>query len=69
MMTDVIVILTMKDVVEGEMDEQDEGGEAAPSGPSMTTWETGLTRGKANPIDGTSKWDPGINRGKGNPLW
>lgn len=54
---------------DGEIDEQEDGGEPAPSGPSMTTWETGLTRGKANPIDGTSKWDSGINRGKGNPIW
>lgn len=56
------------DDIEGEIDEQDDG-DSAPSGPSMTTWETGVTRGKANPIDGTSKWDSGINRGKGNPVW
>jgi|TARA_R110000772_G_scaffold212208_1_gene322759 hypothetical protein len=56
------------DDIDGEIDEQDDG-DSAPSGPSMTTWETGVTRGKANPIDGTSTWDPGINRGKGNPLW
>jgi hypothetical protein len=54
---------------EGEIDEQEEGGEPAPSGPAMSTWETGITRGKANPIDATSKWDSGIERGKGNPVW
>jgi hypothetical protein len=57
-----------EDVNEGEIDEQDEGGDA-PSGPAMTTWETGLTRGKANPIDMTSKWESGLTRGKGNPVW
>ncbi len=51
-----------------EMGEQEEGGDA-PSGPAMTTWETGLTRGKANPIDMTSKWESGLTRGKGNPVW
>ena len=56
------------DDIDGEIDEQNDG-DSAPSGPSMTTWETGVTRGKANPIDATSTWDPGINRGKGNPLW
>jgi len=57
-----------EDMNEGEIDEQDEGGDA-PSGPAMTTWETGLTRGKANPIDMTSKWESGLTRGKGNPVW
>jgi len=58
-----------EEVNEGEIDEQEEGGEPAPSGPAMSTWETGLTRGKANPIDDTTKWESGINRGKGNPVW
>ena len=63
-------ILQAMHVGEGEIDEQEEGGgEPAPSGPSMSTWETGLTRGKANPIDTTSKWETGVNRGKGNPVW
>lgn len=62
-------ILQAMHVGEGEIDEQEDGGEPAPSGPSMDTWETGLTRGKANPIDTTSKWESGITRGKGNPLW
>jgi hypothetical protein len=35
----------------------------------MDKWETGLNRGKANPIDTTSKWETGIQRGKGNPVW
>lgn len=58
-----------EDVNEGEIDEQEDGGEPAPSGPSMDKWETGLTRGKANPIDTTSTWESGITRGKGNPVW
>ena len=58
-----------EDVNEGEIDEQEDGGEPAPSGPSMDKWETGLTRGKANPIDTNSTWESGITRGKGNPVW
>ena len=58
-----------EDVNEGEIDEQEDGGEPAPSGPSMDKWETGLTRGKANPIDDTTKWESGLTRGKGNPVW
>jgi hypothetical protein len=57
---------------DGEIEEQEGGGSetsSAPSSPSMNKWETGLTRGKANPIDQTSKWETGIQRGKGNPVW
>lgn len=58
------------DVKESEIDEQEEGGgESAPSSPSMDKWETGLSRGKANPIDQASKWESGVERGKGNPIW
>jgi hypothetical protein len=59
------------DVIEGELEEDEtEGGEpSTPSSPTMSKWETGLTRGKANPIDQNSKWESGINRGKANPLW
>lgn len=39
------------DVTEGEIDEEDEGGgESAPSSPSMGKWESGVQRGKGNPI-------------------
>lgn len=51
----------------GEIEEQE--GDGAPSGPVMDKWETGLVRGKANPIDVESKWETGITRGKGNPVW
>ena len=58
----------------GELDEQD----AAPSGdsggggttyPTVTKWETGLTRGPANQI-GNTKWSDivKVNRGKANTL-
>jgi len=41
---------------------------SAPSAyPTVTKWETGLTRGKANQI-GNTKWESGITRGKANPL-
>ena len=58
-----------EDVNEGEIDEQEGEGEPAPSGPAMDTWNTGLTRGKANPIDTSSKWETGITRDKANPVW
>ena len=38
------------------------------SGGGGPKWETGLTRGKANPIDSKSVWNSGINRGPANPL-
>jgi hypothetical protein len=58
------------ETVDGEIDEQEDGGgESAPSSPSMDKWETGVNRGKANPIDQNSKWETGIQRGKGNPVW
>ena len=60
-----------QDVIEGEIDEEDEGGgeSSAPSSPSMGKWETGVSRGKANPIDASTKWETGITRGKSNPVW
>ena len=37
---------------------------------SMTAWESGVSRGAANPI-GVGKWSEtyGITRGKSNPVW
>jgi Zn-dependent peptidase ImmA (M78 family) len=52
-----------------EMGEQEEGG-GTTSSPTMSTWETGLQRGKANPLTiSGDKWETGISRGKANPLW
>jgi hypothetical protein len=35
--------------------------------PTVTKWESGLTRGKANQI-GNTKWESGLTRGKANPV-
>lgn len=47
-----------------------EGGEGAQTGgkgyPSVTKWETGLKRGKGNPV-GNTKWAQGHTVGKANP--
>lgn len=43
-------------------------GTAAPAQPTVTKWESGLTRGRANPIDQNHKWESGINRGRANRL-
>ena len=60
-----------------EMGEQDAAGGGSSSGagskppyPTVTKWETGLTRGIANTIDPKSKWSSlyTIKRGKGNTL-
>jgi hypothetical protein len=56
----------------GELDEQD----AAPAGgggstyPTVTKWETGLTRSVANTLDAKVTWSSlyKITRGKGNTL-
>ena len=60
-----------------EMGEQDAAGGAAAGGggskpayPTVTKWESGLTRGVANTTDPKSKWSAlyTIKRGKGNTL-
>ena len=35
--------------------------------PTVTKWESGLTRSKANQI-GNTKWESGLTRGKANPV-
>jgi hypothetical protein len=62
----------------GELGEQDDASAAAPSGgggsgapyPTVTKWETGLTRSVANQIDYKAKWKDlnKITRGKANTL-
>lgn len=65
---------------DGEIGEQDSAGGGAPSGggggggakpkyPTVTKWETGVTRGPANQI-GLTKWSDivKVNRGKANTL-
>lgn len=55
----------------GEVGEQDApaGGEGAAEYPTVTKWESGVTRGPANQI-GLTKWRDTvkINRGKANTL-
>ena len=56
----------------GEIDEQDAAaatGGAKPVYPTVTKWESGVTRGPANQI-GLTKWSDSVktNRGKGNTL-
>lgn len=68
---------TFKNNRDGEIDEQ-EGGSAAPTGgsgggegyPSVTKWETGLTRSVANQIDYKVTWKSlnKLTRGKANTL-
>ena len=65
------------DVVDSELGEQEAaggastgGGGSKPAYPTVTKWETGLTRGVANTIDPKSKWSTlyTIKRGKSNTL-
>lgn len=57
---------------DGEIGEQDApaaGGGGKASYPTVTKWESGATRGLANPV-GLTKWKDGykITRGKANTL-
>ena len=58
---------------DGEIDEQDAtatgGGSGKPVYPTVTKWESGATRGLANPV-GLTKWREvyKITRGKANTL-
>ncbi len=55
-----------------EINEEGESASAGSStGNSKATgkkWETGVTRGKANPISNHGEWETGIKRGKANPV-
>lgn len=71
----LMVKFTYSDKKTNELGEQE--GTAAAGGatgggsefyPTVTKWETGLTRGKANSIDSKSKWTTGLTRGKANTL-
>lgn len=58
--------------VELEFSEEEAAASATGSGPSagyptVTKWESGVTRGKANPI-ANNKWESGVTRGKSNTL-
>jgi Acetyltransferase (GNAT) family len=54
-----------------EINEEGESTSAGSTGNSKATgkkWETGLTRGKANPISNHGEWETGIKRGHANPV-
>jgi hypothetical protein len=73
----LISIMKSSNSVDSELGEQDAapsggastGGGAKPPYPTVTKWETGLTRGPANQI-ALSKWADivKLNRGKANTL-
>ena len=52
---------------EATTDTTSSGGGASQGYPSVTKWESGATRGKANPI-ANNKWESGVTRGKSNTL-
>lgn len=73
----LISIMKSSNSVDSELGEQDAaaggssgGGGAKPAYPTVTKWETGLTRGPANNIDAKKKWSEfyPIKRGKANTL-
>ena len=56
---------------EQEINEEGESSSSSSTGNSKATgkkWETGLVRGKANPISNTGQWETGIKRGHANPV-
>ncbi len=61
--------ITQKDGEIGEQDTPAAGGGGKASYPTVTKWESGATRGLANPV-GLTKWKDGykITRGKANTL-
>jgi len=64
---------TFEDTSNEELGEQDApagGRSAAAPYPTVTKWETGLTRSVANQIDSKAKWKElyKITRGKANTL-
>jgi hypothetical protein len=70
----LMVNYTFDDSSNEELGEQDApaagGGGGAAAYPTVTKWETGLTRSFANQIDSKSKWKDlyKITRGKANTL-
>jgi len=62
------------DAIELEFSEDDATTDTSSPGagpsqgyPTVTKWESGATRGKANPI-ANNKWESGLTRGKANTL-
>ena len=68
----ITIIKTMISEQEGTAGGGVEAGTSDAGGTGAKTWETGLTRGSANPAGGgVSHWADSysISRGKANPLW
>jgi hypothetical protein len=57
-------------IIKTMINEQEEGSEGGGT-TGAKTWESGLTRGPANPAGSIGKWADtySISRGKANPLW
>lgn len=51
--------------IEEITEEEGEGINATGAG---TPYDSGVTRGKGNPISNTGTWESGADRGKGNPI-
>jgi hypothetical protein len=52
-------------------EQEDAAASTSPSnggGTPASKWDSGVARGKANPVDSKSKWDSGAARGKANPI-
>jgi hypothetical protein len=70
----LMIKFTYSDKKTNELGEQEDAATGGATGggsegyPTVTKWETGLTRGKANSIDSKSKWTTGLTRGKANTL-
>jgi len=73
---DIIIGLMKKFTIsslDGEIDEQEGGGDSSGGAggyPTVTKWETGLTRSVANTVDDKVTWSSlyKITRGKANTL-
>lgn len=74
-LNDIIYLLRKYTIPEskdelGEQDAPTAGGSSSAAYPTVTKWETGLTRSVANQIDYKAKWKDlnKITRGKANTL-
>ena len=74
-LNDIIYLLRKYTIPEskdelGEQDAPTDGGSSSAPYPTVTKWETGLTRSVANQIDYKAKWKDlnKITRGKANTL-
>ena len=61
---------TSDDAELGEQETTSSGGGSKPPYPTVTKWNTGIKRGKANPLMSKDEkpWETGLIRGKSNTL-